>query len=53
MENLQKDDTVKFFVIIGIVFGAINGWVSLMKFIEEKQIARKQLEHIQKSKSNK
>jgi hypothetical protein len=43
MENLQKDDTFKFFVAIGIIFGAVSGYVNLIEFLEKKEIHRKQL----------
>jgi hypothetical protein len=49
MENLENqevstDNTIKIFIAIGIVFSALNGLITLIKFLEEKEIARKQLE---------
>jgi len=53
MENIEKDQTVKFFVIISVVLGAMNGLISLIQFIEEKQIAQKKLMESEKNQSNK
>lgn len=43
MENIQNDNTLKFFIGIGIVFSALQGLLALIKFLEEKEIARKKL----------
>jgi hypothetical protein len=44
MENVTNDQTIKVFVAVGIVFSAMSGLITLIKFLEEKEIARKQLE---------
>jgi hypothetical protein len=47
MENLEqdvtKDSNLKLFFAIGIIFGALNGLIALIRFLEEKEIARKKL----------
>ena len=43
MENLQQDQTIKVIIGVGIFFSAINGIISLLRYLEEKEIARKQL----------
>jgi len=42
MENLQQDQTLKVIVGIGIFFSAISGIINLLRYLEEKEIARKQ-----------
>jgi len=49
MENIQQDDTIKFFIIISLIFGAFNGYVQLMKYVDEKRIAREKLAHYKKT----
>lgn len=44
MENIQQDNTLKFFIGVGIIFSAIQGFVTLIKYLEEKEIARKKME---------
>jgi len=44
MENIEKDDLFKFFIVFGILFGAMNGYLSLIEHLKETEIHRKKLE---------
>ena len=45
MENLKQDNTLKVMAGVLLFFSAMNGIISVLSYLEEKEIARKQLKN--------
>jgi len=41
MTDIKDNETLQIILIVGLILGAMNGLITLIKFLEEREIARK------------